>query len=143
MTNGTFFPPNHATFLHNIFRKMIREGLILIFEAKMINISSHYTVWKFKDFSATHSLREIRLSNCGISKLPFWPFQSNTFKCQFLKISKIEASKMLKFAVFESLKLPNLISRKIWVAVPQCGNYGYLLLTKKYFVKSTSLVTFT
>ena len=125
--NGTFSPPNHATFLHNIFRKMIREGLILIFEAKMINISSHYTVWKFKDFSATHNLREIRLSNCGISKLPYFDFFSgseflnifvicNTFKCQFLKISKIKASKLLKFEVFDLLKLLNLISRKIWVA---------------------------
>ena len=112
-----------------------------------LNFKLYYlTVWKFSNFPATLTLREInfgwfqKVKNCNFSNFEVWILLLEyNFILENVKIyqnSKFRAAKMIKIAVFGAIISPKMISRKIWMAVKSWNFHTVYLrpLLGKYVV---------
>ena len=80
----------------------------------------------------------------GAQRLQFWPFWRLTIlkfldflpfsNMEFPQKSKFMQTKLVKIALFELLKLPNLISRKTWVAVKFLDFHTVVWKSRKFSV---------
>ena len=93
---------------------------------RKITRSSKYTVWKLQNFSVTQIYLKSILEILEIQKMPFFQFYIGALNIvillnfillqwqELLKI-KMQSLKICWNGRFETLDLPTLISRKIWV----------------------------
>ena len=93
-------------------------------------ITKHLTVSKIQHFFVTQILREINFGGYRNSKIAVFAILgalnfANLVNCRLQKVqnsknSKFRACKCVQLAYFALLKMPKLISRKIWVKFPHC-----------------------